>query len=89
MIPRLALFHANRIALNHIVMVTGDVMRPLCVRNPIKHGYITDPNETITCESCKVRGWSKTIGKFGRLPETDENGRFLNREQIAERQHLS
>lgn len=79
MLPRLALFKAARMNINHIVMVDGDMMKPLCIRMPIKHGNIIDPNNSSICEHCQNRGWTKSLGCIGAPVETDKHGRYVTR----------
>lgn len=81
-LPRLALFKSmtgSSISINHIVIVDGEIYRPLCIRNPIKRGSLINPEKyPVTCSHCKNRGWIKSIG-FQQY-KTKE-GRYLTREE--------
>ena len=63
-----------------MVMVDKDVMKPLCVRMPIKYGHMLEPDDKLTCEQCKIKGWAKSLGRIGTPVETDKHGRFIARE---------
>lgn len=81
MLPRIALFRADRMNINHLVMVDGDILKPLCIRTPIKHGHLLDSDGKLTCENCRNRGWTKTLGRIGTLPaRTDTHGRYIARQ---------
>lgn len=84
MLPRLAMFKSDRMNINHLVFVDGDVMKPICIRMPVKHGHLLAPDAALTCENCRNKGWTKSLGRIGSVPvETDSNGRFLSRESIS------
>lgn len=63
-----------------MVMVDGDIMKPICIRMPVKHGHLLEPEATLTCEHCRNRGWAKSLGRIGAAVETDSYGRFIARE---------
>lgn len=82
MIPRLAVFQTAT-SLKHMVMVDGLNYKAVCTRMPLRNGKKIDHEATITCESCKNRGWMKSLGQFGRPPVTDSNGLLLDWEKAG------
>ena len=82
MLPRLAIFQTAT-SLKHMVMVDGTNCKAVCTRMPLRNGKTINYDATITCESCKNRGWTKSLGQFGRPPVHYENGRLLDWEQAG------
>lgn len=81
LLPRLAVFKSNpgkRVSLKHIVMVDGDVWRPICIRNPVNRGTLVANDSEITCSGCRNKGWTKSLGRLG-TGQVDANGRYLSR----------
>lgn len=85
MLPRIGLFKSKRMNINHIVMVDGEVMKPVCIRMPVKFGVMLDPSiDGLTCEHCKNKGWTKSLGPIGMPLDKDPNGRYLSRERSTQ-----
>ena len=80
MLPRIGIFKADRMRINHIVMVDGETMKPLCIRMPLKHGRMMDSEASVTCDHCKNKGWTKSLGAFGVPVENDKHGRYIARQ---------
>lgn len=84
MLPRLAVFRSDRLFVNHMVLVDGENMKPLCIRNLVRHGVVLSPESEVTCKGCKGRGWIRSIGRFsGGQPKQDKNGRYIDWEEAA------
>lgn len=71
-------------------MVDGDVMKPVCIRMPVKFGEMLDPLvHGLTCNHCQNKGWTKSLGNIGMPLEKDQLGRYISREVTATKHSLS
>lgn len=68
-LPRLAVFESvgggrggNHHIVHHMVQVTGDENRLVCIRQVVKYGKVVAPETKVTCNSCKAKGWAMTLG---------------------------
>lgn len=82
MLPRIGLFKSDRMGINHIILVDGEVMRPVCIRMPVKFGRMLDPLvDSLTCHHCQNKGWTKSLGPIGMPTAKDKNGCYISREK--------
>lgn len=70
MIPRIGVFESTggggkkrrHVPVYHMVLVDGEDLKLVCIRQPVKYGKMVDAGSNITCNSCNVRGWAQTLG---------------------------
>lgn len=70
MIPRIGVYEstgggakkARHVPVYHMVLVTDEEMKLVCIRQPVKYGKMVDADSKVTCESCKAKGWAQTLG---------------------------
>lgn len=72
MIPRLGVFESvggggkkgRHVPVYHMVLVDGDELRLTCIRQAPKYGKLVAADSSLTCNSCKVKGWAQTLGNL-------------------------